>query len=136
MGPHWSSSLERQLLNFILASRSKSSAHIFYTLDMIAPANDLHQSYILHTDCAFDSNEDDQCGPTFPLFILSFPKTPPILLKMCRLFLVWISMNIPRTILRWNWKKLRTKEQLALFSQKVLRTWKMLKLQKPKNISS
>ena len=32
---------------------------------MIAQADDLHQSYILHTYFACDSNEDDQCGPTF-----------------------------------------------------------------------
>ena len=72
VGPHWSSSLDRQLLNSILASRHKSSASIFYTLDMIAQADDLHQSYILHTYSAFDSNEDDQCGPTFPLCMLPF----------------------------------------------------------------
>ena len=58
--------LDRQLLNSILASRRKSSAHIFKKLDMIAQADDLHQSYILHTDYAWDSNEDDQCGLTFP----------------------------------------------------------------------
>ena len=82
VGQHWSSSLDRQLLNSILASRHKSSAHIFYTLDIIAQANDLHQFYILNTYSACESNEDNQCGPTFPLFMLPLQFKYSVVVKL------------------------------------------------------
>ena len=53
---------------------------------------------------------------------------------MCPLLPIWISKNICKNTKPCEFTFVKNKELLALFLQQILRTLKMLKLQKPKNI--
>ena len=55
---------------------------------------------------------------------------------MCPLLPIWISKNICKNTKPCEFTFVKNKELLALFLQQILRTLKMLKLQKPKNIQS
>ena len=64
------------------------------------------------------------------------PQKFPSVLQMCLLLPVWISKNIYKNTKPCEFTCVKNKELLALFWQQILRTLKMLKCQKPKNIRS
>ena len=64
------------------------------------------------------------------------PKKFPSVLKICPLLQVLISKNKCKNMKPCEFICVKNKELLALFLQQILRTLKMLKLQKPKNIQS
>ena len=64
------------------------------------------------------------------------PKKFPLVLKICPLLQVQISKNKCKNTKPCEFICVKNKELLALFLQQILRTLKMLKLQKPKNIQS
>ena len=70
------------------------------------------------------------------LFYFMIPKKFPLVLKICPLLQVRISKNICKNTKPCEFTCVKNKELLALFLQQILRTLKMLKLQKPKNIQS